>query len=44
MMGSYLSTPESDRRKMLDAIGLPSIQALFSSLPSEVALKDGLVD
>jgi glycine dehydrogenase subunit 1 len=36
---SYLPHTEQDRREMLSAIGVPSVEALFGDIPAEVRLK-----
>lgn len=41
-MGSFVPTTEADREEMLSAIGIGIIEDLFSHLPKEVMLKDGL--
>lgn len=39
---SYLPHTEQDRREMLSAIGVPSVEALFDDIPAEVRLKRSL--
>lgn len=41
-MGSFVPTTDADSEEMLSAIGIGSIEDLFSHLPKEVMLKDGL--
>jgi glycine dehydrogenase subunit 1 len=36
---SYLPHTEQDRREMLSAIGVPSVEALFDDIPADVRLK-----
>jgi glycine dehydrogenase subunit 1 len=39
-MGSYIANTETDRRAMLDAIGIKSADDLFAALPKDVLVKD----
>jgi len=41
-MGHYLSITEEQRAQMLEAIGLSSVEELYSAVPSELVLKNGL--
>ncbi len=41
-MGSFIPATDQDRKEMLSAIGINSIEDLFGQLPKEVMLKDGL--
>ena len=41
-MGSFVPATDHDRKEMLSAIGINSIEDLFGQLPQEVMLKDGL--
>ncbi|SHJ84302.1 aminomethyl-transferring glycine dehydrogenase subunit GcvPA [Hespellia stercorisuis] len=41
-MGSYVPTTEKERREMLSEIGFQNINDLFSHIPDEVKVKDGL--
>jgi len=41
-MGSFVPATDHDRKEMLSAIGIESIEDLFGQLPQEVLLKDGL--
>lgn len=38
----YLPMTENDKQEMLDAIGVKSTEELFSDIPSEIRLKEGL--
>jgi glycine dehydrogenase subunit 1 len=38
-MSSYLPNTEADRKKMLDALGVSSVEALFEDIPKEVRQK-----
>lgn len=40
-MSSYLSNTEADRRKMLEALGVSSVEDLFEDIPKEVRQKGG---
>ena len=39
-MGNYLPSTESQRKEMLDALGLESIDDLYTAIPAELILKD----
>ena len=39
-MGSYLALTETDRREMLDALGISSVDGLFSQIPEKVKIKE----
>ena len=41
-MGSFVPATDQDRKEMLSAIGIDSIEELFRQLPQEVLLKEGL--
>ncbi|MDR2023365.1 MAG: aminomethyl-transferring glycine dehydrogenase subunit GcvPA [Hungatella sp.] len=41
-MGSFVPATDQDRKEMLSAIGIDSIEELFRQLPREVLLKEGL--
>ena len=41
-MGSFIPATDQDRKEMLSAIGINSIEDLFGQLPKEVMLQDGL--
>ena len=41
-MGHCLSITEEQRAQMLEAIGLSSVEELYSAVPSELVLKNGL--
>jgi len=40
-MGHYLSSTQSQRREMLDALGIDSMEELYSSVPRELITKNG---
>lgn len=41
-MGNYLPSTEAQRQEMLQAIGLTSLEELYSQAPAHLLLKDGL--
>lgn len=41
-MGSFVPATDQDRKEMLSAIGINSVEDLFGQLPQEVILKEGL--
>jgi glycine dehydrogenase subunit 1 len=41
-MGSFVPVTDQDRKEMLSAIGINSVEDLFGQLPQEVILKEGL--
>lgn len=41
-MGNYLPSTAAQRREMLEAIGLPSLDDLYAAAPAKLILKDGL--
>jgi glycine dehydrogenase subunit 1 len=41
-MGSFVPATDRDKKEMLSAIGIESIEDLFEQLPQEVIIKDGL--
>ncbi|MFP4483048.1 MAG: glycine dehydrogenase, partial [Thermovirgaceae bacterium] len=40
-MSSYLPNTEADRKKMLEALGVSSVEDLFEDIPKEVRQKTG---
>ena len=41
-MSTYTSATDADRRAMLDAIGVDSVEALFADIPAALRLQGGL--
>ena len=39
-MGSYLAITDADRREMLAALGISTVEELFSSIPEQVKLNE----